>query len=197
MIKKIFFLLFNFLIFNCSNCSFAGSEIISRFNHDAHEKGAFKALQFKCSNCHNFTIASDNIHAQPEAGLSNSNLKFNLKMTCHQCHNTEKNRFKAVPKQCILCHTNTNLNKEIKPLSHQNAEWKTTHSLNAKTEGSTCLNCHIQSECLKCHLRRNDIEMKNHSRNFRFTHSVEARAQPHRCDACHTQNFCIKCHIGK
>ena len=171
--------------------------IISRFNHAAHENGAFKNLQFSCSGCHNFTVGPDNIHAKAEAGLALSTFKADLKTTCHQCHNTEDTRFKAAPKQCILCHAKTDISKTIKPLSHQNSEWKTTHSLNARTEGSSCLNCHIQSECLKCHLRRNDIEMLNHSRNFKFTHSVEARAQPHRCDACHTQNFCIKCHIGK
>jgi hypothetical protein len=171
---------------------------MSRFNHEAHVTGAFKTMKFDCSGCHNFTLASDNSEVKAEAGLTKSSLKSSdFKSLCHQCHNTEDNRFKAAPKECIICHSNTDLSKVIKPISHQNAAWKTTHSLNARTEGTSCLNCHIQADCLKCHLRRNDIEMVNHSRNFKFTHSVEARAQPHRCDACHTQNYCIKCHMGK
>ena len=195
MIKIIFLIIFTSLF---SNMAFAGTGIINRFNHEAHEKGAFKNLDFSCSQCHNFEMSSNNKSAKATAGLTNSTFKTDLKNTCHQCHNTEDLRFKAAPKECILCHAKTPENtKEIKPLSHQNAEWKMTHSLNARTEGSSCLNCHIQADCLKCHLRRNDIQMQNHSRNFRFTHSVEARAQPHRCDACHTQNYCVKCHIGK
>lgn len=192
MIKIIFIILINSFFISTS---FSG--VLSRFNHEAHEKGAFKTMQFNCSGCHNFTITKDSIPAKAEPGLTSSTFKYDIKTTCHQCHNTEDTKYKEAPKECILCHSNTDASKQIKPLSHQNAEWKTTHSLNARTEGSLCLNCHIQADCLKCHLRRNDIEMKNHSRNFKFTHSVEARSQPHRCDACHTQNFCIKCHIGK
>lgn len=192
MIKILFILMINSLI---SSISYAGA--LSRFSHESHEKGAFKTMQFSCSACHNFTIVKDSIPAKAEPGLTNSTFKNDLKTTCHQCHNTEDTKFKDAPKECIICHTSTEVNKQIKPLSHQNASWKTTHSLNARTEGSSCLNCHIQADCLKCHLRRNDIEMKNHSRNFKFTHSVEARSQPHRCDACHTQNFCVKCHVGK
>jgi hypothetical protein len=194
MIKIIFALIINF---SMMSFSFAAPGILSRFNHEAHEKGAFKTMQFDCSGCHNFSFGSDKVKAKAEAGLTSSTFKADLKNTCHQCHNTENTKFSQAPKECILCHAKMEGAKEIKPLSHQNAEWKTTHSLNARTEGTSCLNCHIQSDCLKCHLRRNDIQMQNHSRNFRFTHSVEARAQPHRCDACHTQNFCVKCHIGK
>jgi hypothetical protein len=178
----------------------AQAGVISRFNHEAHEKGAFKNMQFSCSNCHNFSFDAKNINAKADANLENTTFKNDFKTTCHQCHNPVKAddpKYKEVPKTCVICHGTNDLSKVIKPLSHQNAAWKTTHSLNARTEGAICLNCHIQSDCLKCHLRRNDIEMQNHSRNFKFTHSIEARGQPHRCEACHTQNFCIKCHIGK
>lgn len=193
MIRKIFFILVvnSLLILT----SFAGT--LSRFNHETHEKGAFKTMQFTCSNCHNFTIVKDNVPAKADPELTNSTFRNDLKTTCHQCHNTPDSKFKEAPKECIICHSITDGTKKIKPLNHQNDSWKAVHSLSARTEGASCLNCHIQADCLKCHLRRNDIEMKNHSRNFRFTHSVEARSQPHRCDACHTQNFCVKCHVGK
>jgi hypothetical protein len=192
VIKNIFLVVASFLLWATS---YGG--IITRFNHESHENGAFKTMQFNCSNCHNFTLGADNVQVKAEPALATSSLKANLQTLCHQCHNTKDARFKAVPKECVLCHNSSDLSKVIKPINHQNAAWKTTHSLNARIEGSSCLNCHIQADCLKCHLRRNDIEMVNHSRNFKFTHSVEARAQPHRCDACHTQNFCVKCHIGK
>lgn len=173
------------------------SDSVKGFNHSLHEKNAFKNLKIECSACHNFSINADGLHASASPEIKESNFKSEMKSLCHQCHQSQNSKFRVTPKTCVLCHTESDSLKKIKPLNHQTSSWKKTHALNARVESTSCMNCHIQSQCVKCHVNRNDIAMKNHNRNFRFTHSIEARGQPQRCDACHSQSFCIKCHLGK
>ena len=173
------------------------ASIMAKFDHQMHEQKVLPALKLSCSFCHNFELSADQKTAKATPGLASSAFKKPLKEVCHQCHNTEAGQFRAVPKSCFLCHSDRSAMQKIKPKNHENIAWKNSHALNAEVATGSCLNCHMTSQCVTCHLRRTDIEMKNHSRNFRFTHSVIARAQPQKCDACHVQNFCVTCHMGR
>ncbi|MEK6625219.1 MAG: cytochrome c3 family protein [Bdellovibrionota bacterium] len=173
------------------------SSILAKFNHQMHEEKVLPVLGVSCSVCHNFELGADHKTAKATPDLSTSAFRMSVKEICHQCHNTEAAQYRTVPKSCSICHADQAAMQKIRPKNHENTAWKNTHALNAEVASNTCFNCHITSQCVKCHTRRSDIELKNHSRNFRFTHSVIARAQPQKCDSCHVQTFCVRCHLGR
>ncbi len=173
------------------------ASILVNFDHQMHEEKVLPSFGLSCSTCHNFELNADKKTGKASPGLSTSAFKMTVKEVCHQCHNTENPKFRNVPKSCSICHREASAMQKIKPKNHENIAWKNTHALNAEVNSASCFNCHITSQCVKCHSRRTDIEMRNHSRNFRFIHSVIARAQPEKCDTCHVQTFCIRCHMGR
>lgn len=69
-----------------------------------------------------------------------------------------------------------------------------THGTRAKLDRATCMQCHIESECLKCH----DGLVKPlsiHPNDYIALHPVEARMDTPKCDSCHRyQSFCAACH---
>lgn len=168
-----------------------------RFDHEKHIEQIFKPQGIKCSTCHNFSQEEGSKKLIPNENFSKSTFSKPLKDICHSCHRSAETTQKEAPKECYACHRNIDNLKAIKPKNHENMAWKNAHATEARINGQACMNCHITSHCVKCHLRRNDIELSNHSRNFKFFHSVQARTQPQRCDACHSKSFCINCHSGK
>ncbi|MGZ3712966.1 MAG: cytochrome c3 family protein [Bdellovibrionota bacterium] len=172
-------------------------EIAGRFDHDAHLSKVFKANKIDCTHCHNFSADAKSKEIKFNDSAKNSILKMPVKAICHECHRSDLPQYKNAPKACFTCHRNMEEIGKIKPQNHENVSWKTSHAAEARTNGDACLNCHMTSQCAKCHLQRNDIEMNNHPKNFKFFHSVQARAQPQKCDACHTKSFCVACHMGK
>ncbi|MBT4762471.1 MAG: hypothetical protein HOO06_12285 [Bdellovibrionaceae bacterium] len=174
----------------------SSKSILKLYDHDFHEKKAFRSLNFKCSNCHNFSLDKKDNTAQLSDSAKSSTFKKSTKALCHQCHNSEHPKFKSAPKTCYTCHQGRENLKKIKPYNHYNVEWKSSHALNAKVTGQSCTSCHSQSTCVKCHARRNTLESSNHTPIFRYTHSIEARMSPQRCSVCHTQTYCSNCHLG-
>ncbi len=175
-----------------------GSPIVAeRFDHEMHVEKVFKPLKVSCSQCHHFHLAADSKTIVPDEGLAKSTFRAPFKQMCHECHRSEEPRYHAAVKTCYTCHSSEAELSAVKPQNHKSVAWKTSHALEARVSGGECLNCHMTSQCVKCHTQRNDIRMRNHTRNFRYTHSVQARMQPQRCDACHTKTFCIDCHVGR
>jgi Zn finger protein HypA/HybF involved in hydrogenase expression len=165
-----------------------------QFNHQAHLERALNGVQ--CKHCHNFSLNEKTNTIELNEAAKISILRMPVKQICHECHNTSTPHQNA-PQTCFTCHSSTDAIKKIKPQNHINLTWKTSHSLEARVQGESCLNCHVNSQCAKCHLQKNNFELKNHSRNFKYFHSVQARATPQKCDTCHSKTFCIDCHLGK
>ncbi|MGK5088811.1 cytochrome c3 family protein [Bdellovibrionota bacterium FG-2] len=172
-------------------------DVTARFDHDAHLDRVIKARGLSCDHCHNFKVDLKAKTAVLLSGMANSALNRPLKAICHECHQSAEAKNKAAPQECYNCHRSEGNLQDIKPRNHLNIGWAQSHATNARIDGDACMNCHTTSQCVKCHQRRNDVEFKNHSRNFRFYHSVVARAQPQKCDTCHSRVFCTDCHSGK
>jgi len=187
------------LILIIAGTSFAESASpLSHFDHEFHSDRVFSQRKIFCEQCHNFRLNTETNKIVPTQDLHKSAFKKEFKDICHSCHVQEAAAMGAPsPKACYSCHQGTDAMKTIKPQNHNNVGWARSHSMEARVDGSSCQECHTNSECVHCHLRRNDIEMKNHTRNFRYTHSIEARAQPQSCDSCHAKHFCIDCHLGE
>lgn len=193
MIVKFFIIILFFFLGKYS----VGLEPIAGFDHEAHLSKVFKPQKMDCSHCHNFSVDEKNQKIELTELAKKSVLKIPLKQICHECHQSEELKYKSAPKTCISCHKTMEGLSKIKPASHENMSWKGHHSLEARVGGESCLNCHMASQCSKCHLQRNDAELRNHPKNFKLFHSIQARGQPQRCDACHTKTFCTNCHLGK
>ncbi len=175
----------------------AHGDVLSIFDHDFHSEKVYSPQNIKCSHCHNFSIDEKTDKATLTGDYKKSAFNREFKSICHECHQGAEAKNKNAPKDCFTCHRTLENMRAIKPRNHSNVAWPSMHSSDARTDGESCFKCHSTSQCVQCHQRRNDIELKNHSRNFRFMHSVAARAQPHKCDSCHSKTFCIDCHTGK
>lgn len=173
--------------------SWSRTPLIGKFDHQFHEQKVFKPNNVSCSVCHNLnTSAATDFKATEE--LKDATFKKPIKQLCHDCHTGTT--YPSAVKQCIFCHDTKERLLQIKPLSHENVAFKERHATEARAFGGQCLNCHTNTQCVKCHVTRNEVINQNHSRNYRYYHSIEARMSPHKCDTCHTQTFCIRCHVG-
>lgn len=171
--------------------------LTERFDHDFHVDKVFKPQGIECSKCHNIQLDRATGKATAESALKTSAFRTTAKEICHGCHRSSEPKNVGAPQTCFTCHASETSLGAIKPPNHSNVAWKSSHAVDARVAGDKCLNCHTTSQCVKCHAQRNDIEMRNHTRNFRFFHSVQARLQPQRCDTCHTKSFCVNCHLGR
>ena len=176
--------------------SFA-SEVAFKFDHDMHLQKVFKKNKIDCMHCHNFSADQNTKKIKLTLDAKKSFFKIPLKQICHECHQSELPQYKDASKVCFTCHNSMEGLNKIKPSNHENSTWKTGHSAEARTNGDYCMNCHMTSQCAKCHLHRDSIELSNHPKNFKYFHSVQARGQPQKCDTCHTKSFCVICHLGK
>lgn len=197
MKKQIFFSTLILTILIGASTSWAAVDRLGKFNHDGHLNKIFKPQNIECSHCHNYTHDANSNKVVFNDQAQFSIFKRSLKEICHECHQSDSPKHKDAPQTCFTCHSSFEDIRNVKPANHGNIVWKTTHSLDARISGDSCFNCHTTSQCSKCHFDRNDIELANHSRNYKFTHSVQARATPSRCDSCHTKSYCISCHMGK
>jgi hypothetical protein len=173
------------------------SEMITKYDHPMHIAKVFNPLNIECSHCHNFAIDKATGRAIPNNKLNESIFKLPLKEICHECHRSAETKYETAPKACYTCHRGMTNLSAVRPENHNNISWKNSHATEARVAGDSCMNCHMSSQCVKCHTQRNDVELRNHSRNFRFMHSVYARLQPQKCDSCHMKSFCTNCHLGK
>ncbi len=172
-------------------------DVVSRFDHEFHDQKVFKPQSVSCDRCHNFKVNPQTGKAAPEDAFEKSTFRMPFKAICHGCHVSAEASKRNAPQACFTCHRSIENLKAIKPQNHMNIGWANSHATNARIDGESCLNCHMTSQCVQCHQRRNDIDLRNHTRNFRFMHSIMARAQPHKCDSCHSRTFCVDCHLGK
>ena len=171
--------------------------IMASFDHTLHDKKVFSPTKFSCSKCHNFSIDPITKVATNFDGLKDQMFVKKVKDVCHQCHSGAQIENNSAPKTCFSCHRSIKNMKAIEPINHQSLSWKRGHALKARVNTQACLRCHTVSKCVKCHVRRDDLEMNNHSRNYRYFHSVEARLAPQRCDKCHQRRYCVQCHLGR
>jgi hypothetical protein len=188
------------LVYSASG-AFAASAMAKKFNHDMHDEKVFHPQQIKCNYCHNIELNSAG-KFKANSNLDKATFQKPLKAICHECHKVEDKQFDPAksgeaPKSCYTCHDSFEQISVIRPQSHQTKFWKSSHGLKARTESTSCMNCHSNSQCSTCHTQRNDVNQKNHLRNYRFFHSIEARMSPQRCDACHSKTYCTQCHLGK
>jgi hypothetical protein len=194
---KFKFILLSFVVTSGALASADEGKIIERYNHDYHEKNVFAANKIDCSYCHNFEFPKGSKKAILKEEITKATFVKPIRELCHSCHRNAESKYPKAPQTCYTCHTSTTNMNKIKPQSHFGVDWAGNHSLNARTAENSCVTCHNTSQCVKCHVSRNTVMQKNHTRNFRFYHSVEARSQPQRCDACHTKNYCMNCHMGR
>ncbi|MBN8538593.1 MAG: hypothetical protein J0M15_16210 [Deltaproteobacteria bacterium] len=169
------------------------TELISKFDHQMHEKKVFQKNKISCTHCHNLENGKDN-NLLMLSELEKFTFKKTFKQICHDCHQGDKD--KEAPKTCYTCHNTPDKLGKIKPQSHEGGFWKNQHANQAKVEGNECQKCHSQNQCVKCHSSKNPVINNNHSRNYKYFHSIEARSNPQKCDTCHGTSYCIRCHVG-
>ena len=149
------------------------------FDHEMHT-GLFEMGNISCDLC----------HADPDS--FNDRSKIN-RLGCHTCHNNPNPPLPGT-QECTVCHIG---GKFPKPESHKTG-WIGKHENYAKQNPEECAQCHRDRMfCIDCHKRRDTVQTRVHSRNFKFFHSIEARANPRKCDACHTVDYCQQCHSGR
>lgn len=186
--------LFLFMPYVC--CAEISDNVLAIFDHQMHERKVFAVQKIDCSRCHNFSLDASTQRVIPNENLRFSSFNKPFKEICHSCHTGGEKAYSAAPHTCYTCHRRFENILSIKPRDHENLAWKQAHSTAARVNGQSCMNCHMISQCVKCHLRRQNVEPMNHSRNYRYFHSIQVRAEPQRCDACHTTSFCENCHLG-
>jgi hypothetical protein len=190
MIKKIQF----FFILCLPSIVFANTGISSKFDHQFHVTNVFAKNNFQCSQCHNLEN-TNNGKLKATDLLESKTFKLSTKEMCHQCH--QGSAYPSAPKECFTCHDTSERLQNIKPLDHQNINWKSgAHAGLARADSGSCMNCHTNNQCIKCHTSRNSVINQNHSKNYRYFHSIEARMNPAKCATCHTETYCIRCHLG-
>lgn len=171
--------------------------ILRKFDHDMHSTKVFSPNRIECSHCHNLEMDATDKKATAKSGLTQTTFAKPPREICHECHQSTAPAYRSAAQACFVCHSGASDMLSITPKSHSNISWRTSHSLDAKTNPEVCMKCHTTSQCTQCHLSKTDIELNRHTRNFKFFHSVEARMRPHTCDTCHTKTYCTSCHMGK
>lgn len=129
-----------------------------------------------------------------------------LGASCQQCHSQST---------CTNCHTKnaittpTRLFPEAveRNLIHR-GDFATSHAIDARLDGDTCLRCHNADTCVSCHravgLAEDGTNPRNpHPRGYGVRgggvsfHGDDARAHIETCAACHDQGAasnCVDCH---
>jgi hypothetical protein len=167
-------------------------------------------------------------HAKPNFAAAHAPSSDAAVAQCATCHARES---------CARCHPNASKVASISrlgtdarvaelmrglaalyptPASHQSTEWAIAHGPNAKSEVSSCANCHTQSTCTSCHrggVASKSIAMlpspaandgpgvkvtpsKVHPGAFAKTHGSTAASGRLDCAGCHTNRECTSCHEG-
>jgi hypothetical protein len=138
------------------------------FSHETHKYG-----NAQCGDCHTRAAAStsskENVLPPMEA--------------CIGCHDDET----APRKGCSVCHA------ESSPVNATHKlDWEMHHGIESKAPNSSCLTCHSEDTCVRCH---QDEKPRDHNASWRkVTHAAEAAWNRSRCMACHQEDYCSRCH---
>jgi hypothetical protein len=103
---------------------------------------------------------------------------------CLQCHISQAST------ACDTCHVAKDRRERISTgafsVTH-GKEWRRTHGMG---DTSTCVVCHDQSKCQKCHGAG-----LPHGPQFIQTHAQVAAEPSAKCSSCHPKRFCTECHV--
>ncbi|MCX5859807.1 MAG: hypothetical protein NT056_07935 [Proteobacteria bacterium] len=120
---------------------------------------------------------------------------------CGQCHDQAF---------CSDCHSKKEVLKPSvkypEALERQfihRGDYRTQHSIDARSDQSLCLQCHGLSSCNSCHAREgvgrgsSNSSANPHPAGWQNDHGRDARRDILKCSACHDQGMssnCIQCH---
>jgi hypothetical protein len=171
--------------------SFPSANLV--FNHKVHFD-----RKIECGTCH-FSAASGKMD---DVGLAT---RFQLpKMeTCLACHNGT-----TAPAECRTCHLTdpsgrmqlTFASATLRPIQgdplglDHGPRYEFTHSTRAKLDRSTCMECHNDNFCTRCHdsLQK---PLSVHPNDYITLHPLQAKMDSMVCQSCHRlQSFCAACH---
>jgi hypothetical protein len=123
---------------------------------------------------------------------------------CLSCHEHAEQYAQAT---CLGCHPTMREMplRAIAEFDHA-GDWMTRHGLRARSQATTCAQCHTESACNDCH--SNVAPATNfrlfpeetgrsllHRGDFTTTHSIEARLDGATCLRCHQNpGYCEACH---
>jgi len=168
-----------------------------------------------CANCHsnaNFSTGSSKVVTSK--GLRINHVACSKGQSCTSCHGGIGHQIKGqVPTTynmdaCVACHAQNQKDSSncadchadsytstAKQLGFSSATFSAVHGANwEKMHGagdqSTCLSCHKQSDCARCH-----GALVPHDAYIITTHGKAAAAPDAKCNTCHKdQKFCDDCH---
>jgi predicted CXXCH cytochrome family protein len=122
---------------------------------------------------------------------------------CLGCHNHAE-EYEA--SRCQRCHPVLDRFplEAVAEFNHA-GNWIERHGMLARSEGSSCVNCHPQAMCTNCHskvapaapsrLYPEYVERAQmHKGDFLTQHSLDARAEGELCFRCHDSGYCQQCH---
>lgn len=163
-----------------------------------------------CAKCHrdlSFAVACDLAKFRHEVDFVDKHKIYTGRSlrVCGQCHRES---------YCNDCHSKK---AGIKPSLKYPAQvsrsfihrgdWVTVHRLEAKTDNSSCLKCHVRGECADCHERRRvsavgDPLVGRHPAGWMAKgspafHGERARRDAMACSTCHHSagpGYCVDCH---
>ena len=145
------------------------------FSHEAH-----LGCELECTQCH--TVVGKNERDQLIYGLPSM-------PTCMTCHDGRQ-----VSAECTLCHINTD---NLLPQDHR-LQWMQRHDEVARSDISTCAQCHVQEQsCDMCH-RGDNLQGIPHREGFVDTHAFSFYSKSKDCTACHDFAVdCVSCHRSR
>lgn len=146
-----------------------------RFSHQAHI-----GRGMACLACHR------EVNPEPDGELVYSLPDM---AACFTCHNGQRARL-----GCETCHTKlaTRLPKDHQP------GWTQNHAEVAKSDLSTCAQCHVQEQdCDLCH-RGDNLAGIPHREGFITSHPFTFYSKTKDCAACHDFRVsCVSCHRSR
>jgi hypothetical protein len=97
---------------------------------------------------------------------------------CRSCHNSEA--------FCRECHLNVGMRGEgglVAPFHDGQALWVLSHPQAARQDLESCVSCHQQNDCLRCHSASSGLGVSPHGPDF---DASEMRSRnPGMCELCH------------
>ncbi|HYV46584.1 MAG TPA: cytochrome c3 family protein [Myxococcaceae bacterium] len=123
--------------------------------------------------------------------------------TCLSCHDGA-----TAPSTCTTCHLKepsgrlqlTFAQGPLRPMAgnpfgvDHGPRFEFTHAAPGSTARSTCLACHADRDCQKCHDGMQK-PLSVHPNDWISLHALQVRGQVLQCESCHRlQSFCIACH---
>ncbi len=152
-------------------------------NHAA----AAAAAMADCSVCHTETTCNDCHEGQGSPSFHPTNFlashgpeAWGRTSDCSTCHNAEG--------FCRECHTSLGLNATGDTgVGYHTGEsfWILSHAPAARQDLESCVSCHQQTDCLRCHSAQSGLGVSPHGPDFNAS-SIQDR----------NKGMCTLCHIG-